>query len=149
MFSIYGKIVEVSEPQSGVSANGNAWKKQECVIEEVANKTFLDKFAFRVFGEDKIAEMNIKKGENITLNFAIRSRNYNGKWYTDIDAISIERVVHADAILTTQNKAQAQQPTPQTQTAQPVAPATITPQVQVQPQVSQQTQPSASDDLPF
>ena len=40
---------------------------------------------------DKIDHFNIKQGENIIASVDIESREYNGKWYTDIKAWKVTK----------------------------------------------------------
>ena len=48
---------------------------------------------------DKIDELAIKQGENLSVSIDIESREYNGRWYTDVKAWKVSRVgVSADNI---------------------------------------------------
>jgi hypothetical protein len=47
--------------------------------------------AFTVFGEDRIKQMNIQNGEDLTVQFDIDAREYNGKWYNDFRAYNVIR----------------------------------------------------------
>ncbi|MDR2534305.1 MAG: DUF3127 domain-containing protein [Tannerellaceae bacterium] len=86
---ITGKVVAVLTLQEGVSRAGNEWKKQEYVLE--TDDQFPKKVCFQIFGGDKIAQANIQYGEKITVSFDIESREFNGKWYTNINAWKVDR----------------------------------------------------------
>ena len=87
---ITGKIIAVLPAQSGVSQRtGNPWKSQEYVIE--THETYPKKCCFRIFGEDKINQMNIQLGEEMTVSFDIDSHEYQGRWFNDIRAWAINR----------------------------------------------------------
>lgn len=87
---ISGKIIAALEPRGGVSQRtGNPWKSQEFVIE--THEQFPRKCMFRVFGEDRLREMNIQVGEELTVSFDIDAREYNGRWYNDISAWRVAR----------------------------------------------------------
>ena len=125
---ISGKVVAVLAAQEGVSRAGNEWKKQEYVIE--TEEQFAKKVCFQIFGADKIAQANIQQGEKITVSFDIESREFNGKWYTNISAWKVARAEggHGD-------------------TAEPVQPSGV-----VYPQTGEAPEfppPTPSDDLPF
>ena len=47
--------------------------------------------AFTVFGEDKIKQLNIQNGEDLTIQFDIDAREYNGRWYNDFRAYNVIR----------------------------------------------------------
>lgn len=87
---ISGKIIAALEPRGGVSQRtGNAWKSQEFVIE--THEQYPRKCMFRVFGEDRLREMNIQVGEELTVSFDIDAREYQGRWYNDISAWRVTR----------------------------------------------------------
>ena len=88
---ITGKIIAVLEARGGVSkATGNTWKTQDYVIE--THEQFPHRMCFNVFGEDKIAQMNIQAGDELTVYFDINAREYQGRWFNDIRAWKVERV---------------------------------------------------------
>jgi hypothetical protein len=80
---IKGKIIQVLPPQSGVSKSGNAWRKQEYVLETLDSYPKQVKFDF--FG-DRIDENKMDIGDIVTVQYDIESREFNGRWYTDIHA---------------------------------------------------------------
>ncbi|MDR1403093.1 MAG: DUF3127 domain-containing protein [Tannerellaceae bacterium] len=86
---ITGKIIAVLPAQGGVSKTGNEWKKQEYVLE--THDQYPKKVCFQLFGNDKIEQAAILAGENLTVHFDIDSREYNGRWFTNINAWKVER----------------------------------------------------------
>ena len=86
---ITGKIIAVLPEQGGVSKTGNEWKRQDYVLE--THDQYPKKVCFRIFGAEKIAQAAIQAGEEITIHFDIDSREYQGRWYTDISAWKVER----------------------------------------------------------
>ena len=46
---------------------------------------------FTVFGEDRIKQLNIQNGEDLTVQFDIDAREYNGRWYNDFKAYNVIR----------------------------------------------------------
>lgn len=88
---ITGKIIAALPAREGVSTRtGNAWKSQEFVIE--THDQYPRRCCFTVFGSDRLANMNIQSGEELTVSFDIDAREYNGRWYNDIRAWKVERV---------------------------------------------------------
>lgn len=87
---ITGKIIAVLDPQGGTSKTGNEWKKQEYVLE--THEQYPKKVCFQIFGADKIQQANIQAGEELTVFFDIDSREYQGRWFTNISAWKVERV---------------------------------------------------------
>ena len=78
---VIGKIIHVLPPQSGTSQAGNQWKKQEYVLE--TEDAYPQKICFDFFG-DRVDQFPLKLGDRIRLSFDIESREYNGRWYTNI-----------------------------------------------------------------
>jgi hypothetical protein len=88
-FEIKGKITQLLEIESGTSKAGNDWKKQEFVIE--TNDQYPKKICFTLFG-DKIDLLNgFSQGEEVNVFFNIESREYNGRWFHNINAWKIEK----------------------------------------------------------
>lgn len=84
---ITGKIISIERPTSGVSKAGKEWTKQEFVIE--TKEQYPRKVMISVMG-DKVDELShYHIGNEITCGINIESREYNGRWYTDIKAWKI------------------------------------------------------------
>lgn len=82
---IEGTLIQKLAVQSGKSARGD-WAKQEFVI-EYQDGNFPTKACFSVWGADKVKDLEqFQIGDKIRLSFNVSSREYNGKWYTDLRA---------------------------------------------------------------
>lgn len=79
---IKGRVIQALPEVSGISKAGNAWKKKEYVIENNEGQ-FPRKIAFTCFG-DNADKINLQVGQDVTIYFDIESREFNGRWYTDI-----------------------------------------------------------------
>ena len=84
---IKGKIIEILPEKSGQSANGE-WRKQEYILE--TDTSYPKKICFMAWG-DKIGEFNLQRGENVEVSVDLESREYNGRWYTDVKAWKVSR----------------------------------------------------------
>ena len=88
--AITGKLVKALDVESGTSKAGKEWKKQSFVIDTGAQ--FNPEVCFSLFGEDKIAMLQgINPGEEIEVSFNLSSREYNGRYYHNIDAWRINK----------------------------------------------------------
>ncbi len=85
---IQAKLVEVLPLQTGEGKNGT-WKKQNIVIE--TDSQYPKKICVTIWG-DKIDENQLKVGNELKVFFDLESREYNGRWYTDVKAWKIEVV---------------------------------------------------------
>jgi len=81
--NIEGKLVKVFELETGVSKTGKEWKKQSILIEQDTeyNKEVVVSF----FGDNVNKIKNNQIGDIITCNINLSSREYNDRWYHNID----------------------------------------------------------------
>lgn len=88
MFNITGKVVAVSDKQS----RGN-FDFIEFVLENsksVGGNTYTDTYAFTIGGKSLDSVMTPVVGDVSDVKFNIRSKEYNGKYYTSLNVYSIE-----------------------------------------------------------
>jgi Domain of unknown function (DUF3127) len=84
---ITGKVVNLLPLQSGQGKSG-VWKKQEFILETPGQ--YPKKVCMSLWGE-KADEIKLVPGETITASINIESREYNGKWYTDVRAWKVAK----------------------------------------------------------
>lgn len=94
---ISGKIIKVLPLQSGQGKNG-VWKKQEYVLEY--GDQYPKLVCFNLWGE-KVDQFPLGEGDIATVYFDVESREYNGKYYTDVKAWKVEK---GDSTTQSQNK---------------------------------------------
>ncbi|MBN9382684.1 MAG: DUF3127 domain-containing protein [Chitinophagaceae bacterium] len=80
------KLIQLLPLQTGTGKNGQ-WKKQEFIVE--TEGTYPKKICISLWG-DKIDESQLKIGNDLKIDFDIESREYNGRWYTDVKAWKVE-----------------------------------------------------------
>jgi hypothetical protein len=92
---IIGKLLMKLPLQSGIGRTGNSWQKQEFVIETI--EQYPKKVCANLWGDklDMLDTVNI--GDTVKVSFSIESREFNGKWYTDVKAWKIEPATEAPA----------------------------------------------------
>ena len=123
-----GRIVRKLTVQRGNSAKG-PWAKQEFVI-EYKEGNYPASVCMNVWGEDKVKDLEkYQVGDVVKVSFNLSSREFNGKWYTDIRAW---KMVPSGAA-----------PAPQPAAVAPAAPFSPTPTLDDMPDVAQGV------DLPF
>ena len=122
-----GRIAQKMNVQSGTSARG-ARSKQEFIF-EYQEGSFPAKVVMHVWGDDKVRELDkYQVNDKVKVSFNLGSREYNGRWYTDVRVWRIE-------------PAQAGAP------AQPSYAAPMPPAAPM-PSADDMSEP-ADDDLPF
>lgn len=84
-----GRIFRKLSVQTGTSARG-AWSKQEFIF-EYQEGNFPSQVCMNVWGEDKVRELDkYQAGDKVKISFNLSSREYNGRWFTDVRAWRIE-----------------------------------------------------------
>lgn len=78
-----GIVYRLLPPVSGTSAKG-AWKKQDVVFEIPSE--FSRKICVTFFGDRSEDAAGLKEGDAVSVSVNVESREYNGKWYTDVRA---------------------------------------------------------------
>ena len=87
---ITGRIIQDLGVQSGTSKAGRLWKKKEYVLETFG--TYPRKVKFHIFG-DRADTINLEAGKDYTLFVDVESREFNGRWYTDVNVYSAQDFV--------------------------------------------------------
>jgi len=88
---IIGKLIQKMPMQSGISKTGNSWQKQEFVIETL--EQFPRKICANLWGERTAVLETLAIDDKVVMNFDLESREFNGKWYTDVKAYKLEPVI--------------------------------------------------------
>lgn len=142
---LIGKIIQILPLQEGVSKAGNPWKKQEYILETLGTQ-YPRKVCFNLFG-DNVDKFPMQVGQDVTVSIDIESREFNGRWYTDVRAWNVLNGVQlAGAPAPGFAAAPAQPATP----APGFASAPAQPAPQAAPaQPSPAAIPTPADDLPF
>lgn len=87
------KLVQVLALQTGTGKNG-PWKKQDIIVETEGQ--YPKKVCVSIWG-DKINESLLTPGTQLNISFDVESREYNGRWYTDVKAWRVEAAGAAPA----------------------------------------------------
>ena len=80
------KLIEVLAIQIGQGKNGE-WRKQDIIVETYGQ--YPKKICISLWG-DKITDINLQIGQQYRYDLDIESREYSGRWYTDIKAWRID-----------------------------------------------------------
>lgn len=137
MQTITGKIIKFLPKNEGDSANGKHWVRAGFVIEY--GDEYPTKAAFSLFGEQRLQQCaGLKEGDEVIVDFNPQSREYNDRWYTDLQCFRVTLAVQQQP---TQPPVTPQQATSNFYNTQPTPAATM-------PQQTSSALP-ADEDLPF
>lgn len=87
-----GKIKFIGDVQKGTSKDGNEWQKLTFVISNNEGYNGTEQiFAFDVFGTEKVEQFNQYNslGKEVEVSFNIRTNEYQGKYFTSLQAWKI------------------------------------------------------------
>lgn len=87
MLELSGKLIQILPLQSGTGKNGN-WQKQDFVIE--TSDQYPKKVCFSAWADKADVVKSLNPGCNVKVAFNAESREFNGKWYTDLRIWKIE-----------------------------------------------------------
>ncbi len=86
---ISGKLIELLPEQTGQGKNGNEWRKKSFVIETL-DEQYPKKVCIDAWGDRADSLNSFAIGSELSVSFDIESREYNGRWYTNVKAWKIE-----------------------------------------------------------
>lgn len=139
-FVFEGIVFAILPEQSGTSARGE-WHNQNVVFEMQTSSPYPRKVSVKFFNKrDDVARLITGAAYKVT--FDIESREYNGRWYTDVIGRRVEPKEAAQMA-----QAQYSEPLPTAVPAAPVAPA-VAPMPTEEPAMPTQSA-QVVDDLPF
>lgn len=122
--------------QSGTTQAGKPWHRQTIVIEK-ENGNYIDYIAADANNSTR-ALPDILEGDTVEIGFVVASREYDGRWYTDI------RLIYLDHIDLQGNKTNDNTP------YRIIAAAKATYKAaQEKAAEAEETKPEGADDLPF
>ena len=114
-----GTLRQKLSAQSGTSARGT-WTKQVFIL-EYPDGNFTAQACLIAFGQEKVAELDkYQIGDRVKVSFNIRSREFNGRWYNDLQ---IWRIAPAGATATAAGPAASAPVSPATPPFSPSEPA--------------------------
>ena len=91
ILKLTGAVIAIGEMQSGTAKkSGEPWSSQEIVIRPEGK--WAKPAAFRVYKPEKdlTEEYNLK--DFVEIKFSVASREYKGKYYTNLDAWAINKL---------------------------------------------------------
>lgn len=136
MFIEQGKIHKIMPVQSGTTKAGKPWHRQTIVIEK-ENGNYIDYIAADANNSTR-ALPDILEGDTVEIGFVVASREYDGRWYTDI------RLIYLDHLDLQGNKTNDNTP------YRIIAAAKATYKAaQEKAAEAEETKPEGADDLPF
>lgn len=92
---ISGKVSQILPLETGEGKNG-PWKKQFFII-EFMDGNYPKKLSISAWGDKTDALRSLQPGMDVKVSFNVESREYNGRWYTDVKVWKLETGASAGA----------------------------------------------------
>lgn len=91
---IQGIVIAAMPTQKGVSQkSGRDWMSRDYVLEIPGR--FPSHMVFRVFGEDRLRQFDIRKNDEVIVKFDIDAHEYKERWFNQINAYDVQKVLQS------------------------------------------------------
>lgn len=85
-----GTISHMSEVTTGTSKNGREWARMNIMLDVPGFQGSITKVIFQV-GTDRVDNvLEYKVGDKVEIGWSIYAREWNGKWYNNVDLVNIK-----------------------------------------------------------
>lgn len=91
IYKVQGTVHHVEDVETFSSRNGANYRKQNIVIAETDERGRENCIALKAFGEAVEETEDLREGEAVSATFFISGREYNGKWYNDLNLVHVRR----------------------------------------------------------
>jgi len=89
---ITGKIEKFLDVEKGTSKDGKEWQKQSYLVE--TTEQYNNLCCLEVFGTEQVEKLTKynKVGDNVKVQFNVKTNEWKGKYYTSLQSWRIEKV---------------------------------------------------------
>lgn len=92
-----GKLFIKGEVKSGMSKAGNPWANQQIVVEVYGFGNSLKRVAIRTNKTEFLEKIEkAKVGAECEFEYAVSAREWEGKWFNDVELVSFALVTYED-----------------------------------------------------
>jgi hypothetical protein len=89
IYKVQGTVKHVEDVETFEGRNGGSYSKQNIVVTEKDDRGYENAVALRAFGDTVAETEGLREGETVDVTFAINAREYNGRWYNDLNIIHV------------------------------------------------------------
>ena len=89
LYQSIGTINSMSEVQSGISQSGFQWQKMTIILDVPGFRDSFSRQVFQVSGDRVSDVLNFHVGDKVEISWAMTAREWNGRWYNNVDLIRI------------------------------------------------------------
>lgn len=89
IYEVQGTVKHVEDVETFEGRNGGSYRKQNIVVTSTDDRGYKNDVALRAFGDTVAETEGLREGETVDVTFAINAREYNGRWYNDLNIIHV------------------------------------------------------------
>jgi len=89
IYKVQGTVKHVEDVETFEGRNGGSYRRQNIVVTEKDDRGYENDVALRAFGDTVAETEGLREGETVDVTFAINAREYNGRWYNDLNIIHV------------------------------------------------------------
>lgn len=89
LFYQKGTISDFSEVQSGTTQSGKEWQRMTLILDTSGFQGAIYKMVFQVSGDHVKDVLLFNRGDKVEIGFSMYAREWNGKWYNNVDLVKI------------------------------------------------------------
>lgn len=91
-----GKLYIKGEVKTGTTKNGNPWANQQIVVEVYGFNNSIKRVALTTNRVDNLNTIqDLPLGTEVEIQYSVSAREWNNKWYADVDLISIKSLAQS------------------------------------------------------
>ena len=87
-FKVKGRVIRILPEITGTSAKGE-WKKRDFVIDDEDGQ-YSKNICFSMFNDKNDTFLKMLIGSQVEVSFSIESREYNEKWFSNVNAFKVD-----------------------------------------------------------
>ena len=91
IFNAEGRLTKIGAIEQITGRDGRTWDKCQIVVELPAGQNAVEVVALTCFGQVVGDLSDFAAGDRVRISFSLRSREWDGRYYTDVDLFRIER----------------------------------------------------------
>lgn len=97
LFYQKGTISDFSEVQSGTTQSGKEWQRMTLILDMPGFQGAVYKMVLQVSGDHVNEALLFNRGDKVEVGFTIYAREWNGKWYNNVELVKISSLEQGNA----------------------------------------------------
>lgn len=87
---VKGIISQFGQVESGTTQNGNSWSRQVVILDVAGFGNSFSKIALTAQNQRVDELQNYQIGDRVEVGYSVTAREWNGKWFNNVDLINIK-----------------------------------------------------------